>query len=222
MVGLDIAAKLEDVRARVATAIELAGRTDDVTIVGVSKKQPRDRLEAAYEAGLRDFGENRAQELAEHRAWLPHDVRWHMIGPLQRNKVRVVRPIVHQLHSMDRRSLGEAWIKGSGLPPPVFVQVNVGEEAQKSGVAPGYVSEFIGDLGGLGIRTIGLMAIPPQGTPEEARGWFQAMAGLRDEIVSDHPSATGLSMGMSDDFELAIGLGSTCIRVGRTIFGARE
>ena len=222
MAGLDVAANLADVRDRVAAASGLAGRTDEVTIVGVSKKQSRDRLVAAYEGGLRDFGENRAQELAEHRAWLPDDVRWHMIGPLQRNKVRMVRPIVHQLHSMDRRSLADAWIKGPGLPPPVFVQVNVGEEPQKSGVAPGDLSEFIDDLGGLGIRAIGLMAIPPRGAPEDARAWFQVMARLRDQTVGEHPIVTGLSMGMSDDFELAIELGSTCIRVGRTIFGARK
>jgi pyridoxal phosphate enzyme (YggS family) len=220
--GLDVAANLADVRDRVAAAAEFAGRTDVVTIVGVSKKQPRDRLEAAYEAGLRDFGENRAQELVEHRAWLPNDVRWHMVGPLQRNKVRMVRPIVHQLHSMDRRSLADAWVKGPGLPPPVFVQVNVGQEPQKSGVAPADLSEFINDLVGLGIRTIGLMAIPPQGTPEDAKAWFKVMSQLRDHTVGEHPCVTGLSMGMSDDFELAIELGSTCIRVGRTIFGARE
>lgn len=222
MAGLDVAGNLADVRDRVAAASEFAGRTDEVTIVGVSKKQPRDRLEAAYEAGLRDFGENRPQELAERSAWLPDDVRWHMIGPLQRNKVRMVRSIVHQLHSMDRRSLADAWVKGPGLPPPVFVQVNVGEEPQKSGVAPADLSDFIDDLDGLGTRTIGLMAIPPQGTSEDAKAWFQVMSQLRDQTVGEHPSVTGLSMGMSDDFELAIGLGSTCIRVGRTIFGARE
>ena len=109
-----------------------------------------------------------------------------------------------------------------GLPPPVFVQVNVGEEPQKSGVAPADLNEFIDDLDGLGIRTIGLMAIPPQGTSEDAKGWFRIMSQLRDQTVGEHPNVTGLSMGMSDDFELAIGLGSTCIRVGRTIFGARE
>lgn len=222
MAGLDIAANLSYVRDRVAAASELAGITNEVTIVGVSKKQPRARLEAAYEAGLRDFGESRVQELTEHSAWLPDDARWHLVGPLQRNKVRVARPIVYELHSMDRRSLADAWVKGPGIPPPVFVQVNVGEEPQKSGVAPADLGEFMDYLAGLGIRAIGLMAIPPQGTPEDARAWFQVMSQLRYQAVGEHPSVTGLSMGMSDDFELAIQLGSTCIRVGRTIFGARE
>ena len=104
--------------------------------MAVSKAKPVSEIEAVYELGHRDFGENRAQEMAEKAARLPEDIRWHFVGGLQTNKARLVRPITHLLHSMDRASLAGAWAKGSGLPPPVLLQINTGHERQKSGVEP--------------------------------------------------------------------------------------
>ena len=218
-----IAENLHRVRAAVADSMTKAGRTDTITLIGVSKKQNREKLDAAYEAGLRDFGENRPQELVEHREWLPADVRWHMIGSLQRNKVRIVRPSVVLLHSIDRRSLVESWIKGPGVPPPVLIQVNLGDEPQKSGVAPVDTRQLVDYALSVGLDVVGLMAIPPQvRSPADVTPYFAALRELRDSLTSDHPSVRHLSMGMSQDFQTAIAQGSTYIRVGRTIFGERN
>lgn len=130
-----------DVMERVASAAAASGRSvDDITIVAVSKTMSTTEMMAVYDLGHRDFGENRAGELAEKADELPGDIRWHFVGALQSNKTRLVRGIVTLLHSMDRRSLGKAWMKGQGLAPPVLAQVNIGEEPQKSGVDPGDVA----------------------------------------------------------------------------------
>jgi pyridoxal phosphate enzyme (YggS family) len=172
-----------------------------------------------YEAGHRAFGENRAQELRDKVPEMPADVRWHFIGPLQTNKVRVVRPAVVALHSMDRESLAFAWLKGQGMPPPVYVEVNVGNELQKAGVAPQDLGSFCDRLAEMGVPMVGLMAIPPVGEePEDSRPHFARLRSLRDTIAGDHPEIVGLSMGMTDDFEVAIEEGATVIRVGRAIF----
>jgi pyridoxal phosphate enzyme (YggS family) len=214
---------LERVRSQMAEAMNRSGRTGTVTLIGVSKKQGREKLEAAYEAGLRDFGENRPQELAEHQQWLPDDVRWHMIGSLQRNKVRMVRPSVVLLHSLDRESLAQSWLKGSGKPPPVLVQVNVGNEPQKSGVSTADTRTLVEYARSIGVSVVGLMAIPPRVTSaDEGAPYFAALRELRDSLVVGHPSVQHLSMGMSEDFQSAIAEGSTYIRVGRTIFGERN
>ncbi len=212
--------RLADVEARVSAACERAGRDrQDVTLVVVTKGRPVEAITSLYEEGHRDFGENRAQELRDKVPVTPRDIRWHFVGPLQSNKVRVVRPAASFLHSMDRESLATAWLKGPGKPPPVYVQVNIGEEDQKFGVTPADASEFCDLLGTLGITIVGLMAIPPvSDEPSEVRPYFAAMRQLRDRIVTEHPSITGLSMGMSDDFEVAVAEGATSIRVGRAIF----
>lgn len=190
-----------------------------MNLVAVSKGRSVEAIRALYEEGHRDFGENRAQELRDKVDELPPDVRWHFIGPLQSNKVRIVRPSASVLHSMDRESLATAWLKGPGHPPPVYLQVNIGEEDQKSGVAPADSLSFCERLVSLGIQVVGLMAIPPlSDDPEEVRPHFSALRELRDAIAVDHPEVTGLSMGMSDDFEVAISEGATSIRVGRAIF----
>lgn len=211
---------LHSVGQRVAQACADAGRArSEVTLVAVSKGRSVEAIRALYEDGHRDFGENRAQELRDKVDELPPDVRWHFIGPLQTNKVRIVRPSASVLHSMDRDSLATAWLKGPGHPPPVFLQVNIGEEDQKSGVSPADSPAFCERLVSLGIQVVGLMAIPPLADdPEEVRPHFAALRELRDAIAADHPEVTGLSMGMSDDFEVAISEGATSIRVGRAIF----
>ena len=211
---------LAAVEERVAAACAAAGRDrSDVTLVAVTKGRSLAAIGALYEAGQRDFGENRAQELRDKVEGLPPDVRWHFVGPLQTNKVRIVRPSAWVLHSMDREALATAWLKGPGLPPPVYLQINIGDEEQKSGVSSAVAPAFCDRVVSLGIEVVGLMAIPPLGAdPEEARPYFAALRELRDVIAADHSGVTGLSMGMSDDFEVAISEGATSIRVGRAIF----
>jgi hypothetical protein len=213
----------EEVVARVASAAARAGRNPaEVTLVAVSKAKPVSDIEAVYELGHRDFGENRAQEMTEKAAVLPTDIRWHFIGALQTNKARLVRPITHLLHSMDRESLAGAWAKGNDLPPPVLLQVNTGQEPQKSGVMPAKARETLETIEHMGLEVLGLMAIPPiTDDPEEQRPHFALLRTLRDDLARDHPSVEELSMGMTDDFEVAVEEGSSIIRVGRAIFGER-
>lgn len=213
----------QEVVSRAASAAERAGRNPDaVTLVAVSKAKPVSDIEAVYEMGHRDFGENRAQEMAEKAARLPDDIRWHFVGGLQANKARLVRPITHLLHSMDRESLAAAWAKGSGLPPPVLLQVNTGREPQKSGVMPEQTRDTLERIVELGIEVRGLMAIPPiSDDPQAQRPHFALLRDLRDDLTRDHPGIEELSMGMTDDFEVAVEEGSSIIRVGRAIFGER-
>jgi len=213
--------RLAEVRERVAAAATRAGRpVADITLVAVSKGAGPELVRAAYAAGQRDFAENRASALAGRWDELPADARWHFIGRLQGNKVRLVRPVAFLLHSLDRADLAGYWAKGPGLPPPVLVQVNVAGEAGKAGVAPGETGALIAAAAGLGLEVRGLMTIPPAGvSPETARPHFRALARLRAELQPRWPGLRELSMGMSDDFEVAIEEGATLLRVGRAIFG---
>lgn len=214
----------QEVMERVARAAQAAGRSpEDVTVVAVSKTFSPDDIRTVYEQGHRDFGENRAGELAGKAEVLPEDIRWHFVGALQSNKARIVRDVVSLLHSMDRRSLGKAWMKGKGLPPPVLMQVNVGDEEQKSGVAVDDVSSALDWMQTMGLDVRGLMAIPPlPETPEDSREHFVTLREIRDRLVQTHSSVVELSMGMTDDFEVAIAEGASIIRVGRAIFGPRK
>ncbi len=205
---------------RVAVAATGSGRAaGDVTLVAVSKGRSVAMIRQLYDLGHKDFGENRAQELREKVPELPSDIRWHFIGPLQSNKVRTVRPAVFALHSLDRLSLATAWMKGAGRPPDTYLQVNIGAEEQKSGVAIEEVLPTLEQLIRLSVPVVGIMAIPPLADdPESVRPYFVAMHDLRDRIVVEFPSVTGLSMGMTNDFEIAISEGATAVRVGRAIF----
>lgn len=212
--------RYEQVVQRIGDACDRTGRSpSEVTLVAVSKTKTPEEILAVYEQGHRDFGENRAREMADKAALLPSDIRWHFVGPLQSNKARVVRPITRLLHSMDRVSLAKAWAKGQGMPPPVLVEVNVGEEPQKAGVLPGDVDELVEQVGAFGIEVRGLMAIPP--IDEDPRPHFVTLRDLRDRIRTTAPGVVELSMGMTDDFEVAIEEGASIIRVGRAIFGPR-
>jgi len=215
---------LSEILDRVAEAAARAGRdAGDISLVAVTKTASPGAIRAAYDAGHRDFGENREAGLVAGSQLLPCDARWHMIGRLQGNKVRKVRPIVTLLHSLDRPELAGYWAKGSGHPPPVLVQVNIGGDPRKAGVAPEGAAELVEFATGLGLDVVGLMTVPPlTGTPEGARPLFRAMAVLRDRLASVYPGLTGLSMGMTDDFEVAVEEGATILRVGRAIFGAFE
>jgi hypothetical protein len=212
------------VRQRIAAAAARVVRDPaEVTLVVVGKGQPASALRALYDEGHRDFGENRAQELVAKVEQLPADVRWHFIGPLQSNKVRLVRPIVKLLHSFDRLELAPAWMKGPGLPPPVMVQVNIGDEPQKHGVRPDAIGEVVAELEAKGVPVRGLMSIPPLvDDPEESRVHYRRMATLLAELQTAHPLLAGLSMGMTNDFEVAVEEGATFLRVGRAIFASTE
>lgn len=214
----------EPLMERVAAAASSAGRDPgSVTVVAVSKTMSAEQIMAVYEQGHRDFGENRAAELASKAEDLPDDIRWHFVGALQSRKAREVRDVTYLLHSMDRRSLATAWLKGMGPAPPCLLQVNIGEEPQKAGVTPAGAEALLTRLLELGIRPGGLMAIPPiPDSPEDSRPHFRRLAELRDQLSDDFAGLDELSMGMTDDFEVAIAEGASIIRVGRAIFGPRN
>jgi PLP dependent protein len=213
----------QDVIERVSIAAERAGGDrGEITLVAVSKSKTVDEILTVYEQGHRDFGENRANEMSDKVGLLPRDINWHFVGALQSNKTRLIRSSTHLLHSMDRTSLAAAWAKGPGLAPPVLLQVNIGREPQKSGVAPEDTETMADSLIAMGMDVTGLMAIPPLGlTAEDSRRYFSEMRGLLDRVSERRPDIRQLSMGMTDDFEVAIAEGASIIRVGRAIFGER-
>ncbi|MEO1039067.1 MAG: YggS family pyridoxal phosphate-dependent enzyme [Pseudomonadota bacterium] len=208
--------------ARIAAAAKASGReTQDVTLVAVSKKQPDDRVEAMLRAGQRVFGENRVQEAqarwGERRAALP-DLELRLIGPLQTNKAEDAVALFDVIETLDREKLARALAKAmekTGRAPRLYVQVNTGEEAQKAGIAPQEAPAFIERMRGeYGFNIEGLMCIPPVEEP----------ASLHFALLSKLAKQCGrirLSMGMSSDFETAVRLGATSVRVGSALFGER-
>lgn len=216
----ELEARYRSVVDRVAAAAERAGRPPAaITLVAVSKGRSMDDVLELHRLGHRDFGENRAQELRDKVPSLPDDIRWHFVGPLQTNKVRSVRPAVTLLHSLDRMSLASAWMKGVGPAPDTMLQVNIGEEVQKSGFMVDEVAAALPALERLSVPIVGIMAIPPNvDDPNESRPHFEALRELRDRIVVEYPDIVGLSMGMTNDFEVAIETGATAVRIGRAIF----
>ena len=226
-----IATRLEAVRERVAAACERAGRDPaGVTIVGVAKTHPVDAVEEALAAGQVDLGENRAQELvpkAEQAADMGLAPRWHFIGGLQRNKVRQVLPHIAVLHSLDSLRLATEIEKRAeqgrspnpDVPLPCYLEVNVGGEDSKQGVAPGEVAELLRATAELRhVDVAGLMTVAPQvDDPELVRPVFRELR----ELAEAHGLAE-LSMGMTEDYEVAIEEGATVVRLGRVIFGPRR
>ena len=211
----DLAAGLAEVRERITTAARRSGRgPETVRLVAATKTVGAERVREAVELGVVDIGENRAQELlakAPALAGLP--VHWHFVGRLQRNKVRGVAPLVTYWQSVDREPLG-ATIARHAPEARVLVEVNLGGEAQKGGCAPGDAGALTDALRALGLRVEGLMAIAPQeGDP---RRWFAALRDLGERL-----GLAELSMGMTDDFDVAIEEGATMVRVGRALFGER-
>ncbi|MBX6321420.1 MAG: YggS family pyridoxal phosphate-dependent enzyme [Rhodospirillaceae bacterium] len=213
---------LAEVRRRIAAAAAAAGRrADAVTLVAVSKSQPEVRIVAALEAGQRVFGENRVQEAQRRwpalRARYP-GVELHLVGPLQTNKLRDALALFDVIQTLDREKLARALAaeaaRGARLPP-LFIEVNVGAEPQKAGVPPEAAPRFIALCRDkLGLPVVGLMCIPPYG--EDPAPHF---ARLRDLARAN--GLPGVSMGMSGDYELAVRLGATHVRVGTAIFGER-
>jgi len=213
---------LADIEARVTTAARDAGRArEDISLIAVSKKQPEARVTAVLEQGYRIFGENRVQEAAEK--WPGYRDRFdgivlHLIGPLQTNKVRQAFGLVDAVHSVDRPKLAKTIARVAqeeGHCPELFVQVNTGEEEQKAGIMPTEADAFITDCLSMDLPVRGLMCIPP--VDEAPSPHFALLAR-----IAARNGLTGLSMGMSGDFEDAIALGATHIRIGSAIFGARD
>jgi pyridoxal phosphate enzyme (YggS family) len=227
--------RLARIQGRIEEACRRAGRpAGSVTLVGASKTQPASVLAAAFQAGIRVFGENRVQEgLAKSRE-LPSEtaraMEWHLIGPLQSNKVRAALDLFHIIHSVDRARIAEAIDREAGargLAVSGLVEVNLGGEESKHGFPADRLAEEILPFSRLQhLRIAGLMAIPPQGEAAEAsRPWFRRLRELRDGLAA-RPEWVGfpgwLSMGMSDDFEVAIEEGATHVRVGTALFGPRQ
>ena len=227
---------LESVRQRIVDAAHRAGRApDEVTLVAVTKTQPPEVIRAAYELGVRCFGENRVEEAEAKAGALPSDSEWHMIGHIQSRKARRVVPLFGYVHSVDSTKLArrlDRLCEGRGEPLPILVELNVSGEESKYGFrAAGWFTDVsvresllsdlrqIADLPHLEVR--GLMTMAPiVTTAESARPVFQHLRRLREELRSEipHSSWDHLSMGMTDDFEVAIEEGATLIRVGRAIF----
>ncbi|HEV2851436.1 MAG TPA: YggS family pyridoxal phosphate-dependent enzyme [Thermoanaerobaculia bacterium] len=223
--------RLSRINARVEEACRRAGRpAGGVILVGASKTQPAAVLAEAWQAGLRVFGENRVQEALAKSPGLPAEIEWHLIGPLQTNKVRAALDLFRTIHSIDRVRIAEALDREAGargLTVTGFLEINLGGEESKHGFPPESLAEVVRPLLDLRhLRIAGLMAIPPQGdSPEDSRPWFRRLRELRDELAG-RPEWTGfpgwLSMGMSDDFEVAVEEGATHVRVGTALFGPRR
>lgn len=230
-----IAERLDRVRERIEQACRRAGRAaDDVTLVGVTKTFPLEAAQAAYDAGLRHFGENKVQELVAKAASMPGrlhggDVEWHMIGHLQRNKARDVVESADFFHALDSPRLARELDKRARREDrvvPCLVQVNVSGEESKFGLDPETVYAFLDDLAGFEqLRVEGLMTLAePTEDPEDVRAQFRRLRALFDGYrARENPRVTMrcLSMGMSGDFEIAIEEGATHVRVGSAIFGER-
>ena len=210
---------LASIRARIAAAETATGRKPgSVTLVAVSKTQPWDHIAPVLAADQRVFGENRVQEAMER--WTPHrgDVELHLIGPLQTNKVRDAVGFFDVIETVDREKLARALsdeIQRQGRTPRLYVQVNIGQEPQKAGISPAEADAFITLCRALGLTVEGLMCIPP--AEDDPAPHF---AALREIAVRN--GLEKLSMGMSDDFEVAIAQGATSVRVGSAIFGSRS
>lgn len=222
---------LKEVEANIAAACEKAGRKrEDVTLIAVSKTKPTAMLEEIYAEGIRTFGENKVQELTEKYEKLPSDINWHMIGHLQRNKVKYIVDKACLIHSVDSYRLAEEiniQAKKHQVTVPVLIEVNVAGEDTKFGVRPKETLQLAEEIASLeNVRVQGLMTIAPfVEDPEENRVHFRRLKQLSVDIDSkniDNVHMKILSMGMTNDYMVAIEEGATMVRVGTGIFGARN
>lgn len=229
---MTIAERVREIRARIAEAAARAGRSpDEVTLVAVSKSVPVEAMQEAYAAGIRDFGENRAQEARDKFPAFGDDVRWHFVGRLQTNKVKYIVRHCHLLHSLDRPALAQEVDRRAardGKVLPCLLEVNVAGEATKAGVPPEQVIPFLRQMAQWpALRVVGLMTVAPATTdPETVRPVFRRLRELALRAAEELGDVPGvemrhLSMGMTDDFEVAVEEGATIVRIGRGIFGER-
>lgn len=226
-----IAENIREVEAEIAAACERAGRdVNEVTLIAVSKTKPIEMLKEAYEAGARYFGENKVQEICEKHDQLPDDVHWQMIGHLQRNKVKQVVGKVDLIHSVDSMRLAEEIDKESakkGIITDILLEVNMAKEESKFGLMPEEVMDFVHEIVRLkNVRVKGLMTIAPfVEDPEENRKHFANLRKLFIDIGKEkvnNVNMSVLSMGMSNDYIVAVEEGATMVRVGTKIFGERN
>jgi pyridoxal phosphate enzyme (YggS family) len=221
MTGASPAERLDDARSRIAHAARLAGRVpEEVSLVAVSKTHDAEAIRPLIAAGQSDFGENRVQEAQakwpDLRAGAP-DIRLHLIGALQSNKAEDAVALFDSIHSVDRPSLVAALARAMaklGRRPDCFLQVNIGDEPQKGGCAVADLPGLVGSGRAAGLAVVGLMAIPPAGV--EPAPYFALLA----KLARRHGLA-GLSMGMSADYETAVTIGATHVRIGTALFGER-
>jgi hypothetical protein len=222
----EIDARISEVRGRIARAADRCGRDPaEIHLIGAAKTMPPAVVRAAIEAGLTDVGENYVQEAIEAKTavdsvGLGAAVRWHLIGHLQRNKAKRAVELFDVVQTVDRVALGRALARHAaeqGKVLSVLIEVNLAAEPSKSGVAPDELGALVTELRNEAALSLdGLMAIPPVAGETEARGYFRRLRELRDQH-----GLRELSMGMTNDFEIAIEEGATMIRVGRAIFGER-
>lgn len=222
---------LETVEANIQAACDRAKRSrDEVTLIAVSKTKPAGTLKEAYELGVRVFGENKAQELADKYEMLPEDIQWHMIGHLQRNKVKYIIDKVKLIHSVDSLRLAETIEKEAqknNKTVNILIEVNVAREESKFGLMPEEIDGFVEKIAGFShLKVKGLMTIAPYvENPEENRAVFAGLRKLSVDIASknvDNINMSVLSMGMTNDYQVAIEEGATLVRVGTGIFGERN
>lgn len=212
------------------TAVNADRNPANVTLIAVSKTKPVELLQEVYDSGARDFGENKVQEIMAKFNVLPQDIRWHMIGHLQTNKVKYIADKVYMIHSVDTEKLALTISKEAvkvGRVIPVLIEVNIAKEDTKYGIMPEECEGFIRSISSLpGIAVKGLMTIAPfVENREENRVHFQALKQLSVDIMHkniDNVSMEFLSMGMSGDYETAIEEGANFVRVGTKIFGERD
>ena len=238
-----VADNLARVREQIFQACAKAGRAaDDVRLVAVSKRQPIEKIQAALAAGQRDFGENYAQELrdkAQHFVAanadaqvgagdeVKHDPIWHFIGHIQSNKIRYIAPYAAWVHTLADLAKGQKIVRRAGpeaLQPRLLIEVNIGLEAQKSGVFPEQLEPLLAAMGEQKLSVAGLMCMPPvASSPQQSAGYFAKLRTLGERMSGQSllPKKYELSMGMSADFALAIAEGASIVRVGTAIFGFR-
>lgn len=223
--------QLQEVEKRIQAACERAGRKrEEVTLIAVSKTKPVETLQEAYDLGVRIFGENKVQELTAKYEALPKDIHWHMIGHLQTNKVKYIIDKAELIHSVDSLKLAETIEKEAAkhdLIADILVEVNVAEEESKFGMKMEEVIPFVEKVSAFPhVRVRGLMTIAPfVEDPEENRSIFADLHKLYIDIKKknhDNDTVSVLSMGMTNDYEVAIEEGATMVRVGTGIFGARN
>lgn len=226
-----LAENLKAVERQIEEACKRAGRErEDVTLIAVSKTKPVAMLQEVYSEGVRDFGENKVQELCDKIEQLPRDIKWHMIGHLQRNKVKYIVGNVALIHSVDTYRLAEEiniYAKKKNITVPILVEINIAGEKTKFGTAAEDAMLLVEDISKLeNVRIMGLMTIaPPVVDPEENRPYFRKIKQLSVDIINkniDNVSMEILSMGMTGDYAVAIEEGATMVRVGTGIFGERN
>ena len=226
---MSIEANLARVREQVSAACRRSNRPEsEVALMAVTKVHPVEFLLEAYAAGQRIFGENRVQEFAAKAPALNHltNAEYHLIGPLQSNKSTRAAELFHSIDTVDSTKIAQRL--GSAAAAlnkqlPIYIEVKLSHEESKHGISPEDLPALLNSIAALeNVTPIGLMTVPPWSEePETARPYFQTLRRLRDEQQPRHPSLSQLSMGMSNDFAVAIEEGSTCVRVGTAIFGRR-